>query len=219
MLVVSMYDKKVMRREADGSFVVHADLSALATGHLNDMLVRDDGIAFVGNFGFSLYPPEDPRSAVLVRVLPDGTVSIAEEETYFPNGMAITPDGKTFILAESGAACLTAFDLASDGTLSNRRVWAELPAGAVPDGICLDAEGLVWAASPYSSEVLRIREGGEVVERIATEQLAVACMLGGEDRKTLYVCTAQSTDPALCIGSPTARVLAARVDVPGVGQS
>jgi sugar lactone lactonase YvrE len=218
MLIVSMWDKKVLRREPDGSFVTHADISSLATGHANDMIVRDDGVAFVGNFGFSLYPPEDPRPAVLARVDPDGSVSVADEETYFPNGMVITPDGKTLIVGESGGACLTAFDLAADGTLSNRREWAQLPMGAVPDGICLDAEGLIWAASPYSSEVLRIREGGEVVESIPTGQLAAACMLGGEDRKTLYICTADSTDPAVCIANHTARILMTRVEVPGTGQ-
>ncbi|MGJ3701272.1 SMP-30/gluconolactonase/LRE family protein [Variovorax sp. AFSI2.2] len=219
MLVVSMEDKRVLRCEGDGNFVVHADLSAIATGLANDMLVREDGVAFVGNFGFSLYPPEDPCPAVLARVDPDGTVHIAEEETYFPNGMVITADGKTLIVGESGAACLTAFDLAADGTLSNRREWAELPSGAVPDGICLDAEGLIWAASPYTSEVLRMREGGEVVERIPTGQLAAACMLGGEDRKTLYICTADSTDPAVCRSNRTARILATRVEVPGAGQA
>jgi sugar lactone lactonase YvrE len=218
MLVVSMWDKKVLRREPDGSFVTHADISSLATGHANDMIVRYDGVAFVGNFGFSLYPPEDPRPAVLARIDPDGTVSVADEETYFPNGMVITPDGKTLILGESAGACLTAFDLASDGTLSNRREWAQFPMGAVPDGICLDAEGLIWAASPYSSEVLRIREGGEVVERIPTGQLAAACMLGGEDRKSLFICTADSTDPAVCIGHHTARILRTDVEVPGAGQ-
>jgi sugar lactone lactonase YvrE len=218
MLVVSMWDKKVLRRETDGSIVTHADISSLATGHANDMIVRHDGLAFVGNFGFSLYPPEDPRPAVLARIDPDGKVSVADEETYFPNGMVITPDGKTLILGESGGACLTAFDLAPDGTLSNRREWAQLPMGAVPDGICLDAEGLIWAASPYSSEVLRIREGGEVVESIPTGQLAAACMLGGEDRRTLYICTADSTDPAVCIANHTARILMTRVDVPGAGQ-
>ena len=141
MLVVSMWDKKILRREPDDSFVTHADISSLATGHANDMIVRDDGVAFVGNFGFSLYPPEDPRPAVLARIDPNGSISVADEETYFPNGMVITPDGKTLILGESGGACLTAFDLAADGTLSNRREWAQFPMGAVPDGICLDAEG------------------------------------------------------------------------------
>jgi sugar lactone lactonase YvrE len=217
MLVVSMLDKTILRQEHDGRFVTHADISELATGHANDMIVRHDGVAYVGNFGFSLYPPEDPRPAVLAKVEPSGHVSVAAEETYFPNGMVITPDGRTLILGESGAACLTAFDLAADGTLSNRREWAQLPDGAIPDGICLDAEGLVWAASPYSSEVLRLREGGEVVERIATEQMAASCMLGGEDRRTLYVLTAESTDPAVCQVKRTARIQSVRVEIPGAG--
>jgi sugar lactone lactonase YvrE len=217
MLVVSMEDKKVLRREASGDFVVHADLSEIATGHANDMVVTPAGIAFVGNFGFSLYPPEDPRAAVLAKVTPDGQVSVAEEELYFPNGMVITPDGKTLIVGESGAACLTAFDLDAEGSLANKREWSDLPDGAIPDGICLDEQGCIWVASPYSSEVLRMREGGEVVERIPTEQLAAACMLGGADRRTLYIFTAESTDPATCKQTRTARVLTTRVEAAGVG--
>ena len=217
MLVVSMEDKKVLRRDSSGEFVVHADLSAIATGHANDMIVARDGTAFVGNFGFSLYPPEDPRPAVLAKITPDGRVSVAEEELYFPNGMVITPDGATLVVGESGAACLTAFDLAVDGSLSNKREWCELPDGAIPDGICLDEDGCIWVASPYSREVLRMRAGGEVVERIPTEQLAAACMLGGDDRKTLYVFTAESTDPSVCRANRTARIQSVRVEVAGAG--
>lgn len=218
MLVVSMADKRVLRQEADGSFALHGDLSAIATGLANDMVVDADGTAFVGNFGFSLHPPEAMKPAKLARVAPDGTASIAAEGLVFPNGMVITRDGATLVVGESFAGILTAFDIGAAGELSNRRVWAALPAGAVPDGICLDADGAIWVASPTTSEVIHIREGGEVLSRAATEQLAIACMLGGEDRKTLSVLTSESTDPEACRTNRTARVQTMRVATPGAGR-
>lgn len=218
MLVVSMADKQVLRQEADGAFVLHGDLSDIATGLANDMVVDAHGNAFIGNFGFSLHPPEQPRPAKLARVTADGAVSVAADDMMFPNGMIITPDGKTLIAGESFSRVLTAFDLDARGGLSNRRIWSGLPDKALPDGICLDAEGAVWVASPSTSEVLRVREGGEVLARVPTEQLAIACMLGGEDRRTLYILTAASTDPAICRTERSARVLALRVDAPGAGQ-
>jgi sugar lactone lactonase YvrE len=141
---------------------------------------------------------------------------VAAEGLAFPNGMVITPDGRTLIVGESSAARLTAFERAPDGTLGGRRVFAKLE-GAVPDGICLDAEGCVWLASPGSRECLRVRDGGEVVERVRTETMAIACMLGGEDRRTLYVLTAEAILPAECERRRSARVETARVDVPGAG--
>ncbi|MEA1671897.1 SMP-30/gluconolactonase/LRE family protein [Nitrospirillum sp. BR 11163] len=217
MLVVSMLDKRVLRLEPDGATTVHADLSELATGPANDMIVGPTGVAYVGNFGFSLFPPEPPKLAVLAAVAPDGHVTVAAEDLFFPNGMVITPDGRTLIVGESGGQCLTAFDIADNGGLSNRTEWAALGDGALPDGICLDAEGAIWVASPPTNEVLRIRQGGEVLERIATDQQAIACVLGGVDRKTLYVFTAESTEPAFCREHHTARLLAINVDVPGAG--
>ena len=217
LLVVSMRDKLVLRREPDGRFVQHADLSTLATSLANDMLVTADGSAYVGNFGFSLYPPGEPRAAVLALVGADGAVSSAADNLWFPNGMALTPDGKTLIVAESRGRCLTAFDRAGNGLLGRRRLWAKLPEGAFPDGICLDSEGAVWVASPSTSEVLRLGEGGEVLERIPTGLEAIACMLGGRNRKTLFICTAQSRDPAFCQAHQTARIEAVEVDVTGVG--
>jgi sugar lactone lactonase YvrE len=217
LLVVSMHDKLVLRREPDGRFVQHADLAALATGFANDMLVTADGSAYVGNFGFSLHPPGEPRTAVLALVGADGTVSSAAADLWFPNGMALTPDGNTLIVAESRARCLTAFDRAGDGVLSRRRLWARLPDGAFPDGICLDSEGAVWVASPSTREVLRLREGGSVLERIPTGLEAIACMLGGKDRQTLFVCTAHSRDPVFCRAQHVARIEAVEVDVAGAG--
>jgi len=218
LLVVSMHDRKLLRREFDGSFVEHADLSQIATWHANDMVVAANGDAFVGNFGFPLDPPGPLQLAKLARVSIEGEVSVAAEDLFFPNGSVITPDERTLIVAESGLRRLTAFDLDSDGLLSNRRVWANLPSNCFPDGICLDSEGAIWAASPASREVLRVREGGEVVDQIATEQEAIACMLGGHDRKTLFICTAESTDPARCRQSRTARLLSTPVEVSGAGR-
>ena len=216
MLVVSMADQRVLRQES-GGFVTYGDLSAIATGLANDMVVTASGQAFVGNFGFSLHPPSEPKPAKLARIDLDGRVHEAADNLMFPNGMVITPDGKTLIAGESWGRCLTAFDLAADGTLSNRRLWATFPDKALPDGICLDADGAIWAASPLTSEVLRIAEGGAVLERIATEQQAFACMLGGADRKTLFILTAANSDPADAAAKRSGRVQAVQVDAAGVG--
>ena len=217
LLVVSMHDRKVLRQERDGRFAIHADLAQIASWHANDMVVAANGDAYVGNFGFSLEAPGTFKLAKLARVTATGVVSQAADDLFFPNGSVITPDGKTFIVAESGRRKLTAFDIGARGELSNRRDWATLPERALPDGICLDREGAIWVASPPSHELLRIAEGGEVLDVIQTEQQAIACMLGGPDRLTLYVCTSDSTDPTLCRTHPTARLLSVEVDVPGAG--
>lgn len=218
LLFVSMEDRRLMRREADGQVVEHADLSGIATWHANDMVVDEAGRAYVGNFGFSLHPMGEPKPARLALVQPDGTASAAADELMFPNGMVITPDGGTLVVGESMGRRLTAFSVGEDGALSDRRVWADLPGGAIPDGICLDAEGAIWSASPSTKEVLRVREGGEVLDRIPTDEQAIACMLGGGDRRTLYVLIAASTDPEICAATRTSRIVAARVDVAGAGR-
>jgi sugar lactone lactonase YvrE len=217
LLVVSMRDKRVMRRESDGRFVVHADLSEVATGYANDMVVAANGTAFVGNFGFSLFPPAEFRPAPIVAIAIDGTVRIAAPDLAFPNGMVITPDGATLIVAESRGRKLTAFDLTPDASLSNRRNWASLPEGAFPDGMCLDEDGAIWVASPSTCDVIRMVEGGQVMERIPTGQQAIACALGGEGRKTLYILTAESRDPAYCRVHHTARLQAVCVAIGGCG--
>jgi len=216
MLVVAMVDMALLRIEPDGRAVVHGDLSGVATGRCNDMVVDASGRAYVGNFGFD-YPDGERKPAKLARVDPDGTVSVAADELMFPNGAMITPDGKTLIVGETFAERLTAFDISADGTLSNRRVWAQLSAQEYPDGACLDAEGAIWVASPFTSEVIRVREGGEVAERIKADQGVFACMLGGEDRKTLYVLTASGSDPEDCAAKRLGRIEAVRVDVAGAG--
>lgn len=215
LLVVAMQSRRVLRREPDGRLVAHADLAAIADFHCNDMVVDAQGRAYVGNFGFDLHGRATPRATRIALVHPDGRVEVAAEEMLFPNGTVITPDGRTLVVGESFGARLTAFDVAADGRLSNRRVWAQLEK-AVPDGICLDADGCIWVASPVSHAVLRVREGGDVVERIAVETQAFACMLGGAGRRTLFVCTAETPDPEKT-GARTGRIEAFEVAVPGAG--
>ena len=216
LLVVSMNDRRLLRREANGALVTHADLAALAPAACNDMVVDGAGRAFVGNFGFDFEHGEKPRTTCLVRVDPDGSARVAAAELRFPNGSVITPDGRTLVVGESFGNCLTAFALGADGSLSGRREWAKLE-GATPDGICLDAENTIWVASPMSNELLRVREGGAVAQRISTGRPAIACMLGGPDGRTLFALTADSFRAAEALASRSARVEIARVDVPGAG--
>jgi sugar lactone lactonase YvrE len=179
-------------------------------------VVDAKGRAYVGNFGFDLHRQAKPATANLILVHPDGRTQVAAEELQFPNGTVITPDGKTLIVGESFGGCLTAFDIAEDGTLDNRRSWAALE-GAVPDGICLDEAGAIWVASPVGEGgVLRVLEGGEVTDRIAVEHDAFACMLGGPDRKTLFICTAPDSDPAKTDGCG-GRIEIVDVEIPGAG--
>lgn len=231
MLVVSMRDHRVVRHE-DGGLVEHADLSAYATGHVNDMVVDGQGRAYVGNFGFDLMGGGDPASAALVRVDPDGSVTVVAEDMLFPNGMVLTPDGGTLIVAESWAQRLTAFDVAADGSLSNRRAWAEFgepPTGTTlaealaqikmaPDGMCLDDEGAVWVADALGNRALRVREGGTVTDEISGGDFGIyACMLGGGDGRTLFLCSAPTFVEAIASADHRARLLACRVDVPHAG--
>jgi sugar lactone lactonase YvrE len=217
MLVVSMDDNRLMRLEADGRLVEHADLSPVSAFNPNDMVVDAKGRAYVGNFGFPLYPRGEMKPAKMARVDPDGSVHEAADELIFPNGTVITPDGKTLIVGESFASRMTAFDIAADGGLSNRRVWATLPEAAVPDGCCLDAEGAIWVASPTTNDVIRLHEGGQVSERIDVGRGAYACMLGGGDRKTLFVLVSDESDPELTRANRTAGIVAVEVEVAGVG--
>ena len=215
MLVVSMTDRKLLRLDRDG-LKEAGDMSELAPFHCNDMVVDKEGRAYVGNFGFDLHANEKPRGTTLVMVAPDGSARIVAEELMFPNGAVITPDGKTLIVGESFGRRLTAFDVAADGALKNRRVWAEL-GKSVPDGICLDAENAIWVACPTASEVIRVKQGGEVTERIKVETDAFACMLGGPDGRTLFVATAANSDPEKCRADRTGRIETTQVEVPRAG--
>jgi sugar lactone lactonase YvrE len=217
LLVVSMLDRMLMRLEADGGLVVHADLSGFAPASCNDMVVDAHGRAYVGNFGFDMYAGAKPRETCLVAVEPDGRAHVVAEELAFPNGSVITADGSTLLVGESMASRISAFDIAPDGTLGNRRVWAQLE-GATVDGMCLDAEGAVWIACPATGRCLRIREGGDVVDEVkGTHPGAFACMLGGTDRRTLYICTAPSHVPDETRAAHLGRIEAVTVDVPGAG--
>ena len=218
LLVVSMTDRRLLALQ-DGTLAEVADLTAVAPHDCNDMVVDAAGNAYVGNFGFDLHDPEaDQRTTTLVLVTAEGEVRVAADELFFPNGCVITPDGATLIVGESFGACLTAFDIADDGSLVNRREWARVR-GAVPDGICLDAEGAVWMASPISHQVLRVAEGGEVLDEVRTsdERQPFACMLGGDDGRTLFVCTAIDSEPESCRRHLAGRIESAGVDVPHAG--
>jgi sugar lactone lactonase YvrE len=231
LLITSMRDRKVLRREHDGSIVEHADLSALAPGELNDMLVDGDGRAWVGNFGFDLFGGAPASSTVLISVAPDGTAAIAASDLAFPNGTVLTPDGRTLIIAETMANRLTAFTV-SDGSLINRRTWAafgDFPsttdvarivseADVVPDGICLDAEGAVWVADVVKQRLIRVAEGGAILNELKTNGLcAFACMLGGDDGRTLFACAAPTFDETEAALHHRSAVLMARVAVPHAG--
>ncbi|MDJ0847745.1 MAG: SMP-30/gluconolactonase/LRE family protein [Myxococcota bacterium] len=221
LLVVSMEDHTLMRLE-DGVLVPVADLSALCGGHANDMVVSADGHAYVSNIGFAIegvaYEDLEIRPTNLVRVDPDGSVHCAAPEVMSPNGLALTPDGRTLIVGESAAMRLTAFDVAADGSLSGRREFATLEGGATVDGLCLDAEGCVWVASPTTREFLRVREGGAIADRISTgERHAIACVLGGEGRRTLYCITNAYMSIVQAATERSGRVEAVTVDVPGAG--
>jgi sugar lactone lactonase YvrE len=227
LLVVSMTKRQVLRRAPGGAGAVHADLSGIATFHCNDMVVDAAGGAYVGNFGFDLDAAIEARgipsvlaehtAATLAYVAPDGTVSAASGDMHFPNGPVITPDGKTLILGETLGGVLTAFDIQPGGKLSNRRVWAET-SPRVPDGICLDAEGAIWVANPIAPECVRFAEGGAVLEVIETEMPCYACMLGGEDGRTLFMLTAPSSLAHVAAAAPKGKLLVATVDVPRAGR-
>jgi sugar lactone lactonase YvrE len=215
MLVVSMHDRRLLRLDPAGLTVV-AELGDMAHFHCNDMVVDRHGRAYIGNFGFDYEAKQPAKTTVLILVAPDGKKRVVAEDMLFPNGSVITPDGGTLIVAETYARRLTAFTITQDGSLTGRRVWAKLE-GATADGICLDAEGAIWVASPVSSEVVRVREGGEITHRIAVETQGIACMLGGEDRRTLFILSAPLVAAEEGRKLKRGRIETARVDVPGAG--
>jgi len=227
MLIVSMTKRQLLRRATDGAITVHADLSDVAGFHCNDMVVDAAGRAYVGNFGFDLDAElaargvpavlADHTTANLVCVSPDGGISVAASNMHFPNGSVITPDGKTLIVGETLGAVLTAFDISAGGVLANRRVWAST-GPRVPDGIALDARGRIWIANPIAPECALIGEGGEVVEVIDTGQPCYACMLGGDDGRTLFIFTAKSSVAHDAAAAPTGKLLIATVDSPHAGR-
>lgn len=226
MLVVSMKKRQVLRRARDGKIAIHADLNGIATFHCNDMVVDATGRAYVGNFGFDLDAAlaargvesvlADHPTAKLACVSPTGAVTVAATDMHFPNGSVITPDGNTLIVGETFGGCLTAFDIGADGKLGNRRVWAStMP--RVPDGIALDAKGNIWIANPIAPECALIAQGGQVLHVINTDQPCYACMLGGDDGRTLFMLTAPPLAPE-GDASPKGKLLIAKVDVGHAGR-
>ena len=225
MLIVSMKDRKLMSFK-DGLLTERADLTELSGFHCNDMVVDIDGNAFIGNFGFNTYDGEEIKPTNLILVRPGEEPVLAADNLFFPNGTVITPDNKTLIVGETYAARLTAFDKSEDGSLSNRRIWADLKVNAeegtvpLPDGMCIDEEGAIWVASPSTAEVIRVHEGGMISERIPVQTNAFACMLGGEDRRTLFICTSNGSgvDPEAALREKSGKIEITQVDVPGCGK-
>lgn len=218
LLVASMEERRVYARRSSKSLEVYAELSSVHHGQSNDMVVDATGNAYVGNIGFDFHGGEEPRPTNLALVRPDGAVSVAAVDMLTPNGSVITPDGKTLIVAESLANRLSSFRIASDGSLAERSVWAEL-GEHVPDGISLDAQGCVWLASPYAGQVLRVGQGGSVLQSIAFDDAQpYACMLGGDDGRTLYVCLAPDHDPAVTLSRLGGSIQALRVEVGHAGR-
>jgi sugar lactone lactonase YvrE len=216
LLVVSARDGLLLRREQDGSLVTHADLSSLSGHPWNDIVVDGRGSAYVNNIGFD-FPGGDFAPGTIALLTPDGSAREVADGLAFPNGVVVTPDNSTLILAESYASRLTAFDIAADGGLSNQRVWADLN-GGVPDGICLDAEGAVWYGDVPHKRCVRVSEGGEVLQTIELDRGCFACMLGGAGNTALFMVAQEWSGPANMAGGPrTGQVLTAQVPVPAAG--
>ncbi|MEM7140790.1 MAG: SMP-30/gluconolactonase/LRE family protein [Actinomycetota bacterium] len=216
MLIVSMLDHKVLALGADGELREHADLSGVATGKCNDMVVAADGTAYVGNFGFDMDGGADFAVATLAGVRPDGSVFAAASDLRFPNGSVITPDGSTLIVGETFGSRYTAFTIADDGSLSDRRVWAKIER-SFPDGCCLDAQGAIWMSDVSNRRFCRVHEGGEISETIEVDQLAVACMLGGDDGRTLHLLISPGAAPEDVDGRAGSVIMTTRVDVEAAG--
>jgi sugar lactone lactonase YvrE len=216
LLVTSGPEGRLLRQESDGTLVDHADLDDVGFDGLNEIVVDGRGNAYV-NGGNDFDPPEGVAPGGIALVTPDGGVRQVADRIAFPNGMAVTPDNTTLIVAESHAQRLTAFDIAPDGDLSNRRIWADL-ADAPPDGICVDAEGAVWYADVAHRRCVRVREGGEVLQTVDVDRGCFACMLGGPDRTTLFIAAAQWRGLESFFAEPhTGQVLTIEVAVPGAG--
>jgi sugar lactone lactonase YvrE len=225
LLVVSMTDHQVLRIH-EGVATLFCDISDYCGFWANDMVVSASGVSYVGNFGFDLHSmlrDEGARDAMasppttnLVVIDSEGQIIQVVPDMAFPNGSVITPNGKTLIIGETVNYRLSAFDIGPDGTLRNRRVWAQLDFVAT-DGMCLDAEGQIWLANALTNKCLRVKEGGEVTGEVETSQTAFACMLGGSKRKTLYVMSSPSSDPLEIAHSVAGKIEAAEVAVAGAG--
>lgn len=216
LLIVAGSDGLLLRREPDGSLVTHADLTGLAPRLWNDLVVDGRGNAYVNNIGFDFGTGQAFAPGSLALVTPDGVARQVADGLAFPNGMAVTPDNTTLIVAESYGDRLTAFDIAADGGLSNRRVWASLNGGH-PDGICLDGDNAVWYGDVPARRCVRVREGGEVLQTIDLDRGCFACALGGANRRTLFLMAAEFSTAAGMAGTRTGQVLTVEAPVAGAG--
>ncbi|TPL82462.1 SMP-30/gluconolactonase/LRE family protein [Mesorhizobium sp. B2-3-13] len=216
LLVVSGREGLLLRQEAGGSLVTHADLRGLSKSPWNEIVVDGRGNVYVNGGGPAPAAGQHFGPGTIVLVTRDGKVRQVADAIAFANGMAVTPDNKTLIIAESHANRLTAFDIASDGSLSNRRIWADLD--GYPDGICLDAEGAAWYADVPNKHCVRVREGGDVLQTVAADRGCFACMLGGADRKTLFITAAQWRGfEHMTSDARTGQVLGIEAPAPGAG--
>jgi sugar lactone lactonase YvrE len=215
LLILSAREGVLTRREPDGSLVTHAELSSLSDRPWNELVVDGRGNAYVNNIGFD-FPGGDFAPGIVAVVTPDGEARQLADGVAFPNGMAVTPDNQTLILAESYADKLTAFDIAADGSLANRRTWADVP-GDHPDGICLDSEGAVWYGDVGNKHCVRVSEGGEVLQTVELDRGCFACMLGDTNRQTLFLIAADYSDPAALMSGRTGQVLTVHAPAAGAG--
>lgn len=212
MIIVSGRTGQLLRREPDGALTPYAELGGLSKNSWKDIAVDGRGNAFVGNVGFD-FPDEDFAPGLLAVVTPDGKARTVAQDIAFPHGIVVTPDDATLIVAEAYGGVLTAFDIADDGGLSNRRVWADLRHG-VPHGICLDAQGAVWYSDLPAERCVRVAENGKVLQAIDTDGNCFACALGGTDNDTLFMMTAYwDGEESMREGAETGQVFAATVEV------
>ncbi|MGO9410524.1 MAG: SMP-30/gluconolactonase/LRE family protein [Spirochaetia bacterium] len=216
LLIVHSRDRLLQRLELDGTLVTHADLGSLSHGAWNEIVVDGRGNAYVNGGGFDMMAGETFAPGIIALVAPDGSARQVAEGIAFPNGMIVTPDNSTLIVAESYASRLTAFDIAVDGSLLNRRVWANLP-GDHPDGICLDTDGAVWSADVGNKHCVRVREGGQVLQTIDLDRGCFACMLGDSDRKTMFLIAREWYGMDIGKGMGTGQVLTVGAPAPGAG--
>jgi sugar lactone lactonase YvrE len=210
--------REVLRREPDGSLVTHADLGELNENGWNEIVVDPRGSTYVNGAGFDMMSGADFAPGMVALLRPDGSAERVADGVAFPNGMAVTPDGSTLIVADSYAKELIGFDISEDGTLSARRTWADLGDG-VPDGICLDAEGAAWYADVPNRRCVRVAEGGEVLQTVEHDRGCFACMLGGSDGSTLFIAAQEWKGPeAIGQGPQTGQILEAEAPAPHAGR-
>jgi len=220
LLFVSMLDRRLMRREHDGSVVVHADLSDVTGGHVNDMVVSSRGVAYVGNFGFDFEAGDNIETTTLAIVRPDGSVTADDHPLLFPNGSVLTPSERTLIVGESFGSQFTAFTIDHDGSLTEPRIWANVE-GTAPDGCTLDDEEGIWFSDAVGRQIVRVVGSGDIDDlstiHIGAPNNTYACMLGGDDGQTLFILTADDSSPDVVDGTATGAIYSTRVEVSHAG--